>query len=88
MTADTTFKEFVEENHLNFSLLDFDSREYRDLVRAFNDVKFKLEAEEEAREREKERVRLKLKKPSVPEAPGGRSCSRPGGRAVFAESSP
>ena len=88
MTADTTFKEFVEENHLNFSLLDFDSLEYRDLVKAFNEVKFKLEAEEEAREREEERVRLKLKKPSVPGAPGGPSASRQRGRAFLAESSP
>jgi hypothetical protein len=29
MTANTTFKEFVEENDFNFSLLDFGSPEYR-----------------------------------------------------------
>ena len=50
MTADTTFKEFVEEKDLIFSLLDFNSREYRNLVEEFNRVKFKLEAEEYARE--------------------------------------
>lgn len=60
MTADTTFKEFVEEKGLKFSLLDFGSREYRALVEAFNEVKLKLEAEEEAREYEKERARLML----------------------------
>ena len=60
MTAVTTFKEFVEEKDLNFSLLDFGSPEYRSLVKAFNKAKLKLEAEEEAREYEKERARLML----------------------------
>jgi hypothetical protein len=60
MTADTTFKEFVEEKGLKFSLLDFGSREYRDLVEAFNKVKLTLEAEEEAREYEEERATLML----------------------------
>jgi hypothetical protein len=64
MTADTTFKEFVEEMGLKFSLLDFGSREYRNLVAAFNEVKLKLEAEEDAREYEKERARLMLSKRS------------------------
>jgi hypothetical protein len=58
MTADTTFKEFVEEMGLKFSLLDFGSRKYKDLVEAFNRVKFELEAAEEALEHEKIRARL------------------------------
>jgi hypothetical protein len=62
MTADTTFKQFVEEKGLNLSVLNFGSRRYRNLVKAFNKARLKLEAEEEAREYEKERVRLKLNK--------------------------
>jgi len=50
MTADTTFKEFVEEKNLKFSLLDFGSPEYRDLVEEFNKTKLMLEPEEEVRE--------------------------------------
>ena len=42
MTADTTFKEFVEEKGINFSRLDFRSPEYRNLVEAFNRAKLKL----------------------------------------------
>jgi hypothetical protein len=60
MTAETTFKEYVEEKGLTFSLLDFGSPEYVDLVEAFNKVKFRLEAEEEARECGELRARLKL----------------------------
>jgi len=60
MTADTTFKEFVEEKDLNFSSLDFGSPEYRSLVETFNTAKFQLEAEEEGREHEEERRRLML----------------------------
>jgi hypothetical protein len=60
MTADTTFKEFVEEKGLKFSLLDFCSPEYENLVEAFNKVKFRMEAEEDARETERERLRLGL----------------------------
>ena len=52
MTIDTTFKEFVDENGLNFCLLDFSSRNYRDLVEAFNKVKSRLRAEQEARNNE------------------------------------
>ena len=63
MTADTTFKEFVEEKDLTFSLLDLGSPEYKSLVKTFNEVKLKLEAEEEAREYEKERARLALLQP-------------------------
>jgi len=49
MTADTTFKEFVEEEGCAFSLLEFDSRDYMKLVERFNEVKLKLRSEEEAR---------------------------------------
>jgi hypothetical protein len=49
MTANTTFKEFVEEEGCAFSLLEFDSRDYMKLVERFNRVKLKLRAEEEAR---------------------------------------
>jgi hypothetical protein len=52
MTIDTTFKEFVDENGLNFCVLDFGSRNYRDLVKAFNTVKSSLRAEQEARNNE------------------------------------
>jgi hypothetical protein len=45
MTVDTTFKEFVEENYLIFSLLVFDSPEYRNLVKQFNAGKLRIEAE-------------------------------------------
>jgi hypothetical protein len=60
MTADTTFKEFVEESGISFCLLEFDSREYRRLVRAFNRAKLKLEAEAEATENAEIRARLML----------------------------
>ena len=69
MTAETTFKEFVEEKGLTFSLLDFGSPEYVDLVEAFNRVKFSLEAEEEAREYGELRVKLKLREQSERERP-------------------
>ena len=39
MTADTTFKEFVEEEGPTFSLLEVDSLKYRKLVERFNEVK-------------------------------------------------
>jgi len=58
MTEDTTFKEFVEEMGLNFSLLDFDSRRYRNLVEKFNEVKQKIKEEEEALEHGMTRARL------------------------------
>jgi hypothetical protein len=60
MTADMTFKEFVEEKGINFCLLDFGSRKYRRLVEVFNKVKFKLVGEEQAREYEKIRAWLML----------------------------
>jgi len=60
MTTDMIFKEFVEGKGINFCLLDFGSRTYRNLVEAFNSVKFKLEAEQSAREYEKIRAILML----------------------------
>jgi len=56
MTADTTFKEFVEEEGLNLFLVEFDSPNYRNLVGRFNEVKLKLRAEEEARWYERTRL--------------------------------
>jgi len=53
MTADMTFKEFVEEEGCDFSLLEADSQNYRKLVERFNKVKVKLRAEEGDRLREK-----------------------------------
>ncbi|MGD0487439.1 MAG: hypothetical protein ABSB94_09625 [Syntrophorhabdales bacterium] len=88
MTADTTFKEFVEEMGLKFSLLDFGSREYRNLVEAFNEVKFKLEAEEDAREYEKERARLMLSERSATENLLDRHAQRPKSGTPFAGSQP
>lgn len=66
MDGDTTFKEFVEEQQLNFSTLDFGSREYRRLVDAFNAVKRKLHAEEEARDYLQVRATLLSNRPSEP----------------------
>jgi hypothetical protein len=60
MTADTTFKEFVEEEGLTFSLLEVDSLKYRKLVERFNEVKLKLRAEEEGRVYERARLVLVL----------------------------
>jgi hypothetical protein len=60
MTADTTFKEFVEEMNVNFSLIEFRSPEYMNLVEAFNKAKLKVKAEEDAIEYERERARLML----------------------------
>ncbi len=60
MTADTTFKEFVEGRNLNFSQLEFGSPEYQSLVEVFNKAKLELEAEEEARESERLRAVLML----------------------------
>ena len=58
MTADTTFKEFVEEEGLTFSLLEVDSLQYRNLVERFNEVKVKLRAEEERRLHERAKLVL------------------------------
>jgi hypothetical protein len=83
MTADTTFKQFVNEKGLSLSLLAFGSRKYWNLVKAFNKAKLALEAEEEAREYEKERVRLKLnKRPAMADLSIG-SAERPHGGARF-----
>jgi hypothetical protein len=91
MTVDTTFKEFVEENGINFSLLEVDSRRYRSLVERFNKAKLKLEAEEEAREweeYEKIRVRLMLKQQPATEDPRSRRTQPPKSGAPFAGSQP
>ncbi len=58
MTADMTFKEFVEARNINYCLLKFGSQEYRELVEAFNRAKFKIEADEEATEWANVRARL------------------------------
>jgi len=88
MTADTTFKEFVEEKNLKFSLLDFGSPEYKNLVETFNKAKLKLEAEEEAREYEKERARLMLNEQSATKDLRSRRAQRPKSDARFAGSRP
>ena len=91
MTADTTFKEFVEENGINFSLLEVGSRRYRNLVQRFNKAKLKLEAEEEAREweeYEKIRVRLMLKQQPAAEDARSRRAEPPKSGASFAGSQP
>ncbi|MGD0662876.1 MAG: hypothetical protein ABSD38_32895 [Syntrophorhabdales bacterium] len=49
MTADTTFKEFVEEQGLSFSRVEFDSEKYGSLIERFNKLKLRLRAEMEAR---------------------------------------
>ena len=67
MTADTTFKEFVEEEGHTFSLLEVDSLTYRNLVERFNDVKVKLRAEEESRLHERAKLVLMLNGQSVGE---------------------
>ena len=70
MTVDTTFKEFVEEEGLTFSLLEVDSLKYRNLVERFNEIKVKLRAEEEDRLHERARLVLILSRQSVGEASG------------------
>lgn len=42
MTRDTTFKEFVEEQGLDFTRLLYDSNEYKELARQFNEAKLEL----------------------------------------------
>ena len=82
MTIDTTFKEFVDENGVNFCQLDTGSRTYGTLVEAFNKVKFNLGAEEEAREYQKIREWLKLNEQSTIENLPRRHTRRPR-RAAF-----
>ncbi len=65
MTIDTTFKEFVNENGINFCLLDVGSRKYRKLVEAFNRAKSLLREEEEAREHESMRAWLALREQAL-----------------------
>ncbi|MGA2110334.1 MAG: hypothetical protein ABSH25_22125 [Syntrophorhabdales bacterium] len=91
MTVDTTFKEFVEEHGIDFSLLEVGSRRHRNLVEAFNKAKFKLEAEEEAREYEeyeKIRVRLMLKEQPATANARSRCAQPPKSGAPFAGSQP
>ena len=59
MTQNTMFKEFVEERGLNFSLLDFNSPEHKELVATFNKAKLALIEEGVAREHE-DRARMVL----------------------------
>ena len=83
MTIDTIFKEFVEEKGINFSLLDFGSWKYRNLVETFNGVKFRLEAEENAREREKIKARLMLnEQPEMEDLPRGQRSKSGAGFAA------
>ncbi len=86
MTEDTTFKEFVEEMGLNFSLLDFDSRRYRSLVEKFNEAKLKIKDKEEALEHGMIRARLMPNGRSPKEHLRGRTQGPPKGDAHFARS--
>jgi hypothetical protein len=88
MTADTTFKEFVEERGLRFSLLDFGSREYRNLVKVFNEAKLKLEAEEEAPKYEEMRAKWMLNGQSAAKGLSRRHAQRPKGGASFPATQP
>jgi hypothetical protein len=60
MTQNTTFKEFVEERGLNFSLLGFDSPEHEELAAAFNKAKLALIEGEITREHEEDKARIAL----------------------------
>jgi hypothetical protein len=84
MTEDTTFKEFVEEMGLNFFLLDFDSRRYRNLVEKFNEAKLKIKNEEEALEHWMTRARLVPNGRSPKAAIPRRDEGSPKGDAHFA----
>ncbi|MGA2110466.1 MAG: hypothetical protein ABSH25_22805 [Syntrophorhabdales bacterium] len=86
MTIDTTFKEFVDEEGIDFFLLDFGSRKYRKLVEAFNNVKSRLAAEEEAREHEKTRAWLLLNERYAMEKLRSHRARRPGRSASSAVS--
>ncbi len=56
MTKDTTFKEFVEEKGITFTRLVYDSDEYRELARQFNEAKLELTSQDaEAASRQKNR---------------------------------
>ena len=64
MTADTTFKEFVEEQGLSFSRVEFDSEKHGSLIGRFNRLKLRLRAEMEARLHE--RAALLLREAGTP----------------------
>jgi hypothetical protein len=84
MTTDTIFKEFVEGHGISFCTLVYGSRTYRNLVGAFNKMKFDLEAEEDALERESIRVRLMLAENEAMEEVRERRTRRSRRRARFA----
>jgi len=86
MTEDTTFKEFVEEMGLNFSLLDFSSRKYRSLVEKFNEAKVRIKNAEEALEHEMTRTRLMPAGRSPRERLRSPGAKPPTGSAHFARS--
>jgi hypothetical protein len=51
MTEDTTFKEFLAERDISLAQLAYNSEEYRELARQFNEAKLQLaEAKPEAAE--------------------------------------
>ena len=77
MTGDTTFKEFVEEKGLNLSLLDLGSRNYKNLIKAFNEEKRQLKAEETARKYEGTWARIELNRQSAAMDAYGRGGGRP-----------
>ena len=86
MTEDTTFKEFVEEMGLNFSLLDFNSRRYRSLVERFNETKTRIKEQEEAQEHGMIRARLMPAGRSPKEDTPRRGEGPPKGEAHFVRS--
>jgi hypothetical protein len=88
MTADTTFKEFVEEEGLSFFLLEVGSRRYRNFVEKFNEAKHKLRAEEEARLYQSVRPLLILDEQSAKAELESRHAEPPKSGARFAGSQP
>jgi hypothetical protein len=48
MTRDTTFKEFVEGKGIDFTQLAYNSNEYKELARQFNEAKLDLTQENPA----------------------------------------
>jgi hypothetical protein len=57
MTADTTFREFVEKTGIRPSMLKVGSQEYWDLIEAFNGTSVKLRTEAKNVEHEEARAR-------------------------------
>lgn len=54
MTTDTTFKEFLAEKGVSLARLAYNSEEYRDLARQFNEAKFQLIQEKQKTEGDEE----------------------------------